>query len=225
MVICMDDRFTALKERHRAIREEIPPGIALRTHRALSWLQAAERCGDEDTAFILLWISFNAAYARELDLSDTSPERTLFHGFLSKVCELDTENRIHDLAWDNYSNRIRVFVDNRYVFGPFWSFQQGRLPEGEWERLLASSKRTAQQALMGKKSAIFLTILFDRLYTLRNQLMHGGATWSSQMNREQLTSAVRILHDFVPELIRILMENPEEDWGEPQYPPVGGIPV
>ncbi len=29
-----------------------------------------------------------------------------------------------------------------------------------------------------------------------------------------------ILHDFVPHLIRILMDNPEEDWGEPQYPPV-----
>ena len=41
------------------------------------------------------------------------------------------------------------------------------------------------------------------------------------MNREQLTSAVRILHDFVPELIRILMEHPDRDWGEPMYPPVG----
>ncbi|MCC5851087.1 MAG: hypothetical protein JJU29_23605 [Verrucomicrobia bacterium] len=216
----MDLRFEALKERHREIRDDSPPGIRLRIHRALSWLHAAEKSEDTDTTFLLLWISFNAAYARDLDLDEASPERSLFHRFLSRVCELDTENRIHRLAWENYANRIRVFVDNRYVFGPFWSFQQGRLPESEWERLFAVNKRIAHQALAEKETSVFLTILFDRLYTLRNQLMHGGATWNSKINREQLGTAVRILHDFVPELIRILMENPEEDWGEPQYPPV-----
>ncbi|MGA0370085.1 MAG: hypothetical protein ACO3N7_11635 [Kiritimatiellia bacterium] len=133
----------------------------------------------------------------------------------------NTDNRILNLARENFANRIRVFVDNRYVFGPFWSYQQGRLSETEWERLFAGSKRSAQQALVTKKTATFLSILFDRLYTLRNPLIHGGATWNSQTNREQLTSAVRILHDFIPELIRILMENPEEDWGEPMVPVVG----
>lgn len=220
MVNLMADQFTALKARHREIREDSPPEIRLRIHRALSWLHIAESSEDLDTQFLHLWISFNAAYAREVDLNETSPERTLFHRFLSRVCELDNANRIHQIAWENYSNRIRVFVDNRYVFGPFWSFQQGRMSESEWQRLFAASKRNAQQALAEKKTAVFLTILFDRLYTLRNQLIHGGATWNSQINREQLQSAVRILHDFVPELIKILMENPEEDWGEPQYPPV-----
>ena len=119
-------------------------------------------------------------------------------------------------------HRIRVFVDNRSVFGPFWAHQQGRISADEWQRLFANSKQTAQQALVTKKTATFLTTLFDRLYTLRNQLIHGGATWNSQTNREQLTSAVRILHDLVPELIGILMENPEEDWGVPMYPVVGG---
>ncbi|MDF3131231.1 HEPN domain-containing protein [Kiritimatiellaeota bacterium B1221] len=217
----MTDRFTPLKELHRETRGTMPEGINLRIHRALSWLQAAEQSTEEDTRFLQLWIAFNAAYAREFDLSETSPEKTQFHSFLHQVCQLDAEQRIHRLAWDHYASRIRVFVDCRYVFAPYWSWQQGKIDENEWERLFRDSKRRAQQALAEQKTAVFLNILFDRLYTLRNQLMHGGATWNSQMNREQLRSAVRILRDFVPELIHILMENPEENWGKPQYPPVG----
>ncbi|MGA0370082.1 MAG: hypothetical protein ACO3N7_11620 [Kiritimatiellia bacterium] len=62
----------------------------------------------------------------------------------------------------------------------------------------------------------------DDFCSLRNLRSSGGATWNSQTNREQLSSAVRILHDIVPELIRILMEHPDEDWGEPMVPVVGG---
>lgn len=29
---------------------------------------------------------------------------------------------------------------------------------------------------------MILSILFDRLYVLRNQLVHGGATWNSDVN-------------------------------------------
>lgn len=216
----MENRYLALKKAHREIRDHSAPEVRLRIHRALSWLKVSEITEDLDTRFLHLWISFNAVYAREFDLDMVSPERALFHTFLTQVCELDNSKRIHQMAWDNYSNRIRVFVNNRYVFGPFWQYQQGRLSNAEWERLFESSKRLALQALAEEKTAIFLTILFDRLYTLRNQLIHGGATWNSKMNREQLDSAVRILHDFAPELIQVIMDNPDVNWGEPQYPVV-----
>ena len=31
-----------------------------------------------------------------------------------------------------------------------------------------------------------LSVVLSRIYTLRNQLMHGGATWSSSVNRDQI---------------------------------------
>ncbi len=38
--------------------------IHLRLHRAISWLRASEQYEkDEDTKFIVLWISLNACYA------------------------------------------------------------------------------------------------------------------------------------------------------------------
>ena len=59
-----------LKTRQRAERHAHPPNLALRVHRAISWLHRAEQlaeAGDKDGEFIFLWIAFNAAYATEID--------------------------------------------------------------------------------------------------------------------------------------------------------------
>ena len=63
-------------------------------------------------------------------------------------------------------------------------------------------------------------VFFCCKYILRNQLVHGGATWKSKVNRDQVRDGSRILLDIVPAIIRIMMENPDEPWGKPCYPPV-----
>ena len=60
----------------------------------------------------------------------------------------------------------------------------------------------------------------NRLYTLRIQMIHGGATWNSGANREQLRDGVNILAKLVPMFIEIMMDNSNEFWGEPSYPVV-----
>ena len=65
--------FAQLKDKQRRIREGFPEHIGLRIHRALSWLGRAETdTNDPDVRFILLWISFNSAYAADLR-DDFSP--------------------------------------------------------------------------------------------------------------------------------------------------------
>ena len=56
---------SALKQRHRLVRDEHPTSLTLRIHRALSWLNRAEQAEDVDGRFIFLWIAFNAAYASQ----------------------------------------------------------------------------------------------------------------------------------------------------------------
>ena len=80
--------------------------------------------------------------------------------------------------------------------------------------------REPERALVEKDTAVFLKILFDRIYTLRNQLMHGGATFGSDLNREQVRDACRILKKLVPAVIHIVMEHPNQPWGDPCFPPV-----
>ena len=63
-------------------------------------------------------------------------------------------------------------------------------------------------------------MLCNRLYTLRNQLIHGGATWNSAINRNQVRDGVRILSWLLPIFIDLMMDAPDADWGGLHYPVV-----
>lgn len=86
--------FNTLKARQRLERETHQPNLALRVHRALSWLNKSEQTEDDDGRFIFLWIAFNAAYATEIDENSRLSEQETFKAFLGKLCDLDTKGRI-----------------------------------------------------------------------------------------------------------------------------------
>lgn len=166
--------YASLKNRHRLVRDGHPVNLTLRIHRALSWLNRAEQAEDVDGKFIFLWIAFNAVYAQELDDNDRTSDRSAFTAFLEKLCDLDTGKRIDDLVWKEFSGSIRALLDNPYVFHSFWEFQRGRIDESEWKDKFASAKKAATLALSGGKTSRLLSLVFNRLYVLRNQLFHGA---------------------------------------------------
>ena len=65
-----------------------------------------------------------------------------------------------------------------------------------------------------------LTTLFNRLYVLRNQCMHGSATWQGSVNRDQVRSGAKIMGTLMPLFTDLMMSSPNIDWGEPEYPVV-----
>lgn len=65
---------------------------------------------------------------------------------------------------------------------------------------------------------VVLSIVLDRLYVLRNQLVHGGATWDSHANREQLRDGAAILGQLVPAILHLMMRDDAPDLGEVAYP-------
>lgn len=209
-----------LKARHRKLRETLPETVSIRVHRALSWLKAAEESSPEDAKYIFLWIAFNAVYAQEFSHGEDPSEAETFRHFLQRLIAIDRNDCFYDIIWANYSGKIRLFIDNPYVSHYFWDFQGGRLSEAEWKRRFDGSKRAAQIALTSKDTVTFAGILFDRLYMLRNQLIHGGATWNSKVNRPQVRDGSRILEQIVPAIIHLVMETPVEEWGRPCFPPV-----
>lgn len=213
-------QHSALKQRHRQVRDEHPTRLTLRVHRALSWLNRAERAEDVDGKFIFLWIAFNAAYAQELDGSDRTSDKATFTAFLQKLCDLDVSKRIDELIWKEFSGSVRSLLDNPYVFHLFWEFQRGRIDESEWKDRFAAARKSAQSALACGNTPALLAVVFNRLYTLRNQLMHGGATWDGKVNRDQLRDCTRLLGKLVPVIIVLMMDNPNALWGEAVYPVV-----
>ena len=72
-----------LQEEWERVENRLPERLGLRVHRALSWVERAERESDDpDAAFIFYWIAFNAAYAQDRPRSLDSTEREHFGGFL-----------------------------------------------------------------------------------------------------------------------------------------------
>jgi hypothetical protein len=90
----------------------------------------------------------------------------------------------------------------------------------DWEERFRSSARSFAQAFQAGDSVRVLSFVFDRLYVLRNQLVHGGSTWNSGVNRAQVRDGAAILAFLLPVFVDLMMDNPHEDWGRPFYPVV-----
>jgi hypothetical protein len=216
--------FECLKERHRAERHAWPENLSLRVHRALSWLNRAEqlaRAEDIDGQFIFLWIAFNAAYATEIDEKYREPEQQTFRVFLQKLTELDAGRKRFDaLVWQEFPRSIRVLLDNRFVFADFWHWQNGSLTEAEFQARFAAANKAAHVALGRQDTVTVLSIVLSRIYVLRNQLLHGGATWGSSVNREQLRDCTNFMAKLAPLVIEVMMDHPGTLWGQGTYPVV-----
>lgn len=210
--------YQTLKNKQREVRGGFSENLALRVHRALSWLNKSEQCNDDqDSQFIFLWIAFNAAYAQDTEVLRHT-ESEAFSKFISKLIELDNKGDFSNLIWLQFSSTIRVLLDNKYVYQPFWDYQNGKITESEWKERFNKAKSAASHALSNKSTDVVICIVLQRLYTLRNQIIHGGATWNSSANREQIRDGVAFLSELLPIIVDMMMDNPDSLWGDANYP-------
>jgi hypothetical protein len=216
--------FHRLKKRHREERETWPDGLNLRVHRALSWLKGAEamaEAGDLDGQFLYLWIAFNAAYESELPDGERPLEQERFRSFVAKLVDLDAgAARIPDLVWHEFSGTIRRLLDTEHIHGAYWEFQRGRLSEERWRAQFEKDRKIVHRALAERRTAQVLTGVLARVYVLRNQVVHGCATWAGSVNRPQLRVCTDFLAKFVPVLVETMMDHPDTLWGDASYPVV-----
>lgn len=215
--------------------------------RAASWLERSERAAferesartDEERAgldcerFIFLWIAFNAAYGYSLideNVDDDDPrEREKFSRFLKEVLSRDDKRAIDAILWETYSGPIRVLLDNQYVFGPFWEWVRGSPKGRDWRGQFRRSKSSVHNALKRHHVLGVLREVFNRLYVLRNQIFHGGATFASGWGRGQVRDGSRIMASLVPVILEIMRtdieNNPDSEvWGKVAYPRINENP-
>jgi len=220
----MDETLTyeILKAKHRGLRDEFPENLSLRVHRALSWLRRAEQETNDPDA------TFNSIYAeggKQHKLEEPGHGKRMKGNpalvkYFGKVVTLDTDARIYSAIWNKYAGPIRVLLNNKYVFEPFWKHHNRRPGNKDWEIQFKKSLGRVKYALKNKETDVLLSILFSRLYVLRNQLIHGGGTWASIVNRDQVRDGTKIMSFLLPLLIDIMMDNPDKPWGKYHYPVV-----
>lgn len=212
----------AHSERLKAkLKAKIDPNhpVYIRLHRAISWIKAAEQLSkDKDLQIVNLWIALNACYAISGDRFNNS-ERTKLSEFLEKLIHVDKEQRIYDLFWFTYPGSVRILMGNKYVFRLFWENLRG---EGEpWEpKFIQENEKVLQLLSQPGRSVELVNRVFNRLYEMRNQIVHGGATYASQTNRDQVRDSAAILFSFLPIVVDIMIDHPDEAWGEIHYPVV-----
>lgn len=209
--------YQFLKNSHQKIADKATDSFNIRIHRALKWYARSEKeSGDIDAEFIFLWISFNAAYAQEFGAEHS--ERANFTKFLKLVLKGDKNAKIHQILFKNFTGSIRTLIENKFVYEGFWQALRTHDSSGDWERSFEQSKKKAMTALLDKDILTVLSVIFDRLYVLRNQLIHGGSTWNSQVNRQQVVDGCKILRELAPVIFGLMIEQYQEDFGALVYP-------
>lgn len=207
--------------------------LNLRVRRALSWLERAQVARDQndrDVAFVLYWIAFNAAYGQTgSPMADDQPERNSQRLYIEKITALNDTCFRALRSDDAFREMLFGLLANKFVYEPFWK-HHNQVPgsQGWREGFDRSRRRVARELREIRRTTIHrqlrtasvLSELFARLYTLRNQLLHGGATWNSSVNREQVTMGTTAIALLIPHFIDVMIENPDADWGSPRYPVV-----
>lgn len=210
--------YQHLKQRLREQRDLFNQLHSTRLHRALSWLRAAEnQPEDADLQFISAWISFNACCVAAEE-SDSLLEQQAFQRFVKQLVALDGQQKIYECLWHQYSGPVKALIKNPYVFAPFW--QSLREGDEEWKTLFDRSSVDALNYLSRQKIPELLGIVLDRLCVLHRQVVGGGATYQSQVNREQVEDGAKLMLTLMPIIIDIMLDSSDQDWGELAYPVV-----
>jgi len=196
----------------------LPETLTIRIHRAISWVKSAEKQeGNLDMKFLSLWIALNACYGVDINGISSKPERTKLRDFTSSLVLYD-RSRLYNLFWEKFSGPVRVLIENKFIYEKFWEFNRGEIQD--YLTPFNKSITTAHNCLSKENIEGLLEIVLERLYTLRNSIVHGGATFNSKLNRTQLRDASNIMQLLVPIIIEIMMENNDHNWGDIAYPVV-----
>lgn len=210
-------KASLLKTVLKKLYSKIDQNDAIRLHRAISWVKCAEdHENNPDLKFITLWIAFNACYADNEAHEYILSEKKRFKDFISKLVNCDSDERFFKLLWYKFSGPVRLLIDNKYAYKQFWDAQRGE--NIDWERQFNQSKIDSRNYLANQQVSKLLGLVLDRLYTVRNQLIHGGATYESKLNRSQVKDASQILEFLMPIIIDIMIANINDDWGVINYP-------
>lgn len=210
--------MTSIQLSRKLKASNLPETLTIRIHRAISWVKSAEKQdGNLDMKFLSLWIALNACYGVDFNGISSKPERAKLRDFTSSLVLYD-RSRLYNLFWEKFSGPVRVLIENKFIYEKFWEFNRGEIDD--YLTPFNKSITTAHNCLSKENIEGLLEIVLERLYTLRNSIVHGGATYNSKLNRTQLRDASNIMQLLVPIIIDIMMENSEHNWGDIAYPVV-----
>ena len=194
-----------------------------RRKRAEAWIDRAKSLKGQkwdEGPFIFYWIAFNALYGRhhETRKREGKGEIEDISWFLSRICKLDKGDGSLSLILDDIhiKRKMDSLLNNQFLSKIYWR-EKGRLRNFKLD--LDDDHKKAQIAYERREFDEYLTIFFNRLLVLRNQIFHGCSTDKSRSNKGSLRPALAILEELVPQFLKIFKSRGQrEKWGKVPYP-------
>ena len=213
-----------LREREKTLKragEDNPR----RLQRAIGWFchsQKDNRTPQEK--FIFLWIAFNALYG--IGGTTFGSGSKSMRDFLRKILKVDGGEKLsRNLHWHPFRRDIRNLFSLRQAYKEFWDAIYAPKIGDAWKGGFEAEIVDLKKALLsdGKFTGRLLCLLFNRLYVVRNQLLHGAMSENTLWGSRQVSCGVTLLETLVPQMIDIILDG-REDWGKIPYPQVGDKP-
>jgi len=124
-------------------------------------------------------------------------------------------------------------LENEWIYEPYWQYIRGMSESENWcgrfqsdnekvheaisqvdqkIRLIDRVSKTRENGAKAKKDYVdgmitILTEVFMRLYTLRNQIFHGGITFETGLGRKQIKDGSFMMSKLVPTILDIMKED------------------
>jgi len=215
-----------LRRRWKPTKEGVAAGperntIRVRLHRCWSWLERVEELAaagveTEDDRLIYGWVALNSLYGR-WDWEQREPVNDLdsLTSFLERLWAFDHDGALPALLLTNRA-LARSIVGDEYLSRFFWKY-----PGQDQIRSVRNLRRKFDVWLEEGHFAKALDLTLKRVYLARCQLIHGGATYRSSLNRASIGRCAAFVQLFVRAASLIIVDHAwEEDWGDICYPPM-----
>ncbi len=210
-------RFKPHKERFNQEQPTCP--TPTRFHRACSWIDRIEKqelTADLDMQLVSLWIAFNALYGQwDEERREPKGERESWRKFIDRIAAIDRQGQLID-ALEQHKRLVVALCEDPFISGNFWN-------NSNYDRRRQPKKKVfkVREWYREKRWAMVLDEVFERIYLMRCQLVHGAATYGSKLNRKSLKHCVMMLRQLLPVVMLVLVDDGvDEDWGALCYPPV-----
>jgi len=190
---------------------------AIRMHRAISWLFACEEQANDDLAFLSAWIGFNSCYSvPPKTMGETEYGR--MWDFMNELLSQDRDHLVSSYVFDEQVGLIDSLMANQYLFRHFWISIHSQ--EEGWEIEYADNNTRMLIDRDTTNTLNHCSNILQRVYVLRNQVIHGAATYESSMNRDQMHVCTLFMRGFLLRIINVMIAKPHHDWGQINYPPL-----
>lgn len=211
MIYVLEDIFKKTKS-------ENSERFNLRMQRSLSWLKKAVLMDeDKDLQFLSFWIAFNAIHAE--DVESKSQQKLHIRQFLEMLDQQDDAQKIAQIIWEKLSVPIQTLLDNPYSFQDYWDYRNQVISQNTWKANFDNEKKFIQHVIEAKDLSEILAAILHRMYTVKQQILQGGYSYNSGVNRQLIHQCCEIWGVLIPTILELLIKNAKQ-WHflKPHYP-------